>query len=75
LSAIRLGDVSFYWKRWWTILGACARVCMDFLLVDFDTLLVGDGELIPDFAKERLRELVDTFLKQRQSSAGQLFSR
>jgi hypothetical protein len=48
---------------------------MDFLLVDFDTLLVGDGELIPDFAKERLRELVDTFLKQRQSSAGQLFSR
>jgi hypothetical protein len=27
------------------------------LALDFDTLLVGDGELIPHFAKERLREL------------------
>jgi glyoxylase-like metal-dependent hydrolase (beta-lactamase superfamily II) len=33
------------------------------LALDFDTLLVGDGEFIPQFAKERLRELVDTFPK------------
>ena len=31
--------------------------------LDFDTLLVGDGEPIPRFAKERLRELVNTFPK------------
>jgi glyoxylase-like metal-dependent hydrolase (beta-lactamase superfamily II) len=33
------------------------------LALDFDTLLVGDGEPIPQLAKERLRELVDTFPK------------
>jgi glyoxylase-like metal-dependent hydrolase (beta-lactamase superfamily II) len=33
------------------------------LALDFETLLVGDGEPIPQFAKERLRELVDTFPK------------
>lgn len=33
------------------------------LALDFDTLLVGDGEPITQFAKERLRELVDTFPK------------
>jgi glyoxylase-like metal-dependent hydrolase (beta-lactamase superfamily II) len=31
------------------------------LALDFETLLVGDGEPILQFAKERLRELVDTF--------------
>jgi glyoxylase-like metal-dependent hydrolase (beta-lactamase superfamily II) len=31
--------------------------------LDFDTLLVGDGEPITQFAKQRLRELVDTFPK------------
>jgi len=31
------------------------------LALDFDTLLVGDGVPITEFAKERLRELVDTF--------------
>ncbi|MBI3797525.1 MAG: MBL fold metallo-hydrolase [Deltaproteobacteria bacterium] len=31
------------------------------LTLDFDTLLVGDGELILQDAKERLRELVATF--------------
>lgn len=31
------------------------------LALDFDTLLVGDGESIPQGAKERVRELVDTF--------------
>jgi hypothetical protein len=36
---------------------------MDFLLSTSTTLLVGDGELIPHLAKERLRELVDTFPK------------
>ncbi|MGH7928614.1 MAG: MBL fold metallo-hydrolase, partial [Candidatus Binatia bacterium] len=35
----------------------------ELLALDFDTLLVGDGEFIPQFAKERLRELVDTFPK------------
>jgi glyoxylase-like metal-dependent hydrolase (beta-lactamase superfamily II) len=33
------------------------------LALDFETLLVGDGEPIPQFAKERLRELVETFPK------------
>jgi glyoxylase-like metal-dependent hydrolase (beta-lactamase superfamily II) len=33
------------------------------LALDFDTLLVGDGEPITKFAKQRLRELVDTFPK------------
>jgi glyoxylase-like metal-dependent hydrolase (beta-lactamase superfamily II) len=33
------------------------------LALDFDTLLVGDGEPIPRLAKERVRELVDTFPK------------
>ena len=33
------------------------------LSLDFDTLLVGDGEPILQGAKERLRELVDTFPK------------
>ena len=33
------------------------------LSIDFDTLLVGDGEPILQFAKERLRELVDSFPK------------
>ena len=33
------------------------------LSIDFDTLLVGDGEPILQSAKERLRELVDTFPK------------
>ena len=33
------------------------------LSLDFDTLLVGDGEPILQSAKERLRELVDTFPK------------
>lgn len=33
------------------------------LALDFETLLVGDGEPIPQFAKERLRELVDSFPK------------
>ncbi len=33
------------------------------LALDFDTLLVGDGEPITQFAKQRLRELVDTFPK------------
>ena len=33
------------------------------LSLDFDTLLVGDGEPIPRGAKERLKELVDTFPK------------
>jgi len=31
------------------------------LALDFDTLLVGDGESIPQGAKERIRELVGTF--------------
>jgi len=31
------------------------------LALDFDILLVGDGVPITQFAKERLRELVDTF--------------
>jgi len=31
------------------------------LALDFDTLLVGDGVPITQFAKERLRELVETF--------------
>jgi len=31
------------------------------LSLDFDTLLVGDGEAILRNAMERLRELVDTF--------------
>ena len=31
------------------------------LSVDFDTLLVGDGECVLHDARERLRELVDTF--------------
>ena len=31
------------------------------LALDFETLLVGDGEPIPQFAMQRLRELVDTF--------------
>lgn len=33
------------------------------LALDFDTLLVGDGEPIPRLAKERVRELADTFSK------------
>jgi glyoxylase-like metal-dependent hydrolase (beta-lactamase superfamily II) len=33
------------------------------LALDFETLLVGDGEPITQFAKQRLRELVDTFPK------------
>lgn len=33
------------------------------LALDFDTLLVGDGEPIPCLAKERVRELADTFSK------------
>jgi glyoxylase-like metal-dependent hydrolase (beta-lactamase superfamily II) len=33
------------------------------LALDFDTLLVGDGEPITQFAKERVRELMDTFPK------------
>jgi glyoxylase-like metal-dependent hydrolase (beta-lactamase superfamily II) len=33
------------------------------LALDFETLLVGDGEPILQFAKERLRELVETFPK------------
>ena len=33
------------------------------LALDFDTLLPGDGEPILQGAKERLRELVDTFPK------------
>jgi glyoxylase-like metal-dependent hydrolase (beta-lactamase superfamily II) len=33
------------------------------LVLDFDTLLVGDGEPILQFAKQRLRELVETFPK------------
>ena len=33
------------------------------LVLDFDTLLVGDGEPILQFAKQRLREFVDTFPK------------
>jgi glyoxylase-like metal-dependent hydrolase (beta-lactamase superfamily II) len=31
------------------------------LALDFEILLVGDGEPILQFAKERLRELVETF--------------
>jgi hypothetical protein len=31
------------------------------LTLDFDTLLVGDGAAILQSAKERLRELVDSF--------------
>jgi hypothetical protein len=33
------------------------------LVLDFETLLVGDGEPITQSAKQRLRELVDTFPK------------
>jgi hypothetical protein len=33
------------------------------LALDFETLLVGDGEPILQSAKERLRELVETFPK------------
>ena len=35
----------------------------ELLALDFDTLLVGDGEPILQGAKERLRELVNTFPK------------
>jgi hypothetical protein len=33
------------------------------LALDFDILLVGDGEPIPQFARKRLRKLVDIFPK------------
>lgn len=34
------------------------------LALDFETLLVGDGEPIPQFAKQQLRKLVDSFPKR-----------
>lgn len=37
-------------------------VCL-LLTLEFDTLLVGDGECVLRDAKERLKELVETFPK------------
>ncbi|MGH8650944.1 MAG: MBL fold metallo-hydrolase [Gammaproteobacteria bacterium] len=40
-----------------------SRSVRKLLDLDFDTLLVGDGVSIPQGAKDRLRELVDSFLE------------
>jgi len=45
------------------------------LALDFDALLVSDGEPIPQFAKQRLRELVDTFLSEDGRSSKVKFQR
>ena len=41
--------------------GRLRQSVRDFLELDFDTLLVGDGVAILGEAKARLRELVETF--------------